>query len=151
MSNIDKVKSMIEHLSQKIDNMMEELDAKLYEKNTCEVNLNERVKNSIDAKVEIQIEELYEKLYKKNIDMNVERNIYEIQHSKLMDLLNAKFEHFEQKFEGLLREPKCNDKMEIYDLTPRTSTTPTFSSTASTTSSSTSTCSTKHQKKIPLF
>ena len=120
---------MVESLSQKIDNMM----------------------NSIDAKVENQIEELYEKLYNKHIDINVERKIYEMQHSKLTDLLNAKFEHFEQKFEGLLREPKCNDKMEIYDSTPRTSTTPTFSSTASTTSSSTSTCSTKHQKKIPLF
>ena len=114
-----------------VDNMIEELREMLYEKN---------------------IEKLYEKHYEKNIDTKVEKHICEMKHSKIIDLLDAKFEHFEQKFEGLLRDPKLNNKTEIYDLTPRTSTTPTFSSTASTRSSGTSTCSTKDlNTKKPLF
>ena len=135
LSNIEDLKSMIGSLSQKIDNLkidtqvekkIEELYAKHYEKN---------------------FEELYEKLYEKNIDVKVEKSIYEMTHSKLIDLLDSKFNQLEQKFEGPLREPKVYNKMGIYALTPRKSTTPTFSSTASTSSSGASTCSTTDLRK----
>ena len=89
----------------KIDNIMDELLRRpIYEKN-------------IDVKDEKNIYKMasLEELYKKNI--------YEMTRSKLSDLLDAKFEHFEKKLEGLLREPKFNNKAEIYDSTPRASTT----------------------------
>ena len=106
----------------------------------------------IDAKIEKKIEELYEKLYEKHIDMKVEKNTYEVKHSKLMDLLNSEFQYFEHKFEGLLREPNFYNKMELYDLTPRASTSPTSTSAASTRSNCGSTCSTKDlNKRKPLF
>ena len=105
-----------------------------------DINKVKSMIESLSQKIDNIMDELDAKLDKKNIDMNVDKNIYEMTHSKLMDLLDSKFNQFEQKFEGLLREPKFN-KMDIYDLTPRTSTT----------SSGTSTCSMKHQNKSPLF
>ena len=68
-------------------------------------------------------------------------------HSKLMDLLDQKFEDLQRKFEPLLREPKISNKLQIYDMnegesilsqsptastsssTPTTSTSPSTSST----------------------
>ena len=118
---------MIEHPSQKIENL------------------------KIDIKIDTKIEGLYEKLYEKSCDSKVEKNIYEMDHSQLVDLLDSKFNQFEQKVEGLLREPKFSNNMEIYDLSPRTSSTSTSTIPASTSSSSASTCSTKPQKKKPMF
>ena len=136
MSNIEELKSMIEHLSQKIDDLkfdtkVEKKIEKLYEK------LHEK-----------SFEELYEKLYEKNIDTKVEKNIYEMKHSKLIDLLNVKFD---QKIERILREPKFHIEMVIYNSTPRASTSPTSTRAASMSSSDTSTCSSRDLNKKYRF
>ena len=77
----------------------------------------------LSNKVDNLMEQLYEKLYDNKVEFHDEmKNIYEMEHSKLIDLLDAEFKHIGHKFEVLLQQPNT--------------------STTSTSSSSTQTCST---------
>ena len=88
----------------------------------------------------------------KKLDNMIEKNvyetkkIYEMEHSKLIDLLDQKFNDVQLKFEPLLREPKFYQNFEVYDMA---STTPTASGRSTPRSSSrTSSSSTIKSKSI---
>jgi hypothetical protein len=88
----------------------------------------------------------------KKLDNMIEKNVYEtkkiceMEHSKLIDLLNQKFNDVQLKFEPLLREPKFYQNFEVYDMA---STTPTASGSSTPRSSSrTSSSSTIKSKSI---
>ena len=133
----DKTQNLHEHIEQNLHRVVYDIE-KL--KSMIDI-LNTQVQNNI---VEMRdFKEFYKKNQKhaiytsENLAAKVDNiiGIYNsISHSKLMDLLDQKFEDLQHKFEPLLREPKISNNLQIYDMDAAGSM-PSQNPTASTSSS----------------